>query len=142
MSGPNIFLTIHWVGVAFVSLWFLGSSMKEGMWNNAITCFNAFVAGMVALPLGMGISNLASGMIKPDPGDVFIPLGIFMVAEWASYIVCYLVLTTFTDYLSQVRVTFHPVVNSIGSFIFICGTSFVLCVFASFGMVAVHFGGK
>lgn len=140
MSGPAIFLTIHWVGVGFIFLWFLGSSMKEGMWNNALTCFNAFVAGMVALPLGGVILRLALSAYTPDPSDPYTPLGMIIVGEWLSYIVCYLGLTTLTDYLSNVRVAFHPIVNGIGSFIFICGTTFVLFVFACMGMVAVGIG--
>lgn len=142
MSGPSIFLTIHWVGVGFIFLWFLGSSMKEGMWNNAITCFNAFVAAMIALPLGGALMGLALSMFKPDPTDPYTPLGILIVAEWLSYIVGFLVLTTFTEYLSKVRVAFHPVVNGIGSFILICGTTLVLFVFACMGMAAVQAGAR
>lgn len=141
MSGPSIFQTIHWVGVGFIFLWFLGSSMKEGLWNNAITCFNAFVSAMIALPLGWAMLKLGLSMFKPDASDPYTPLGILIGAEWLSYIVCYLVLTTCTDYLSQVRVTFHPIVNSIGSFLFICGTALVFVVFASYGMVAVKVAG-
>lgn len=145
MSGTSIFITIHWVGVGFIFLWFLGSSMKEGMWNNAITCFNALVAATLTLPLGIAVSALlvwVAGMagLKPEPGEPYLLIGITMAAMWLTYIVCFLALATLTDYLSQVRVTFHPVVNSVGSFVFICGTTFVLFLFANFGRLAVQAG--
>lgn len=142
MSGTTVFTTIQWVGVGFIFLWFLGSSMKEGLWNNGITCFNAFIAGTLAIPLGMLAAKLLGWVVetagfKPEPGEPWLGVGIFMVAMWVSYIACFLGMTSATDYLSQVRVAFHPVINSIGSFIFICGITSVLFVFSSFGFLVV-----
>lgn len=142
MSGTTVFTTIQWVGIGFIFLWFLGSSMKEGLWNNAITCFNAFVAGTVGLVLGLAIAKLLAWVVgmagfKPEPGNPWLGVGMFMVAMWLAYIGCYLVLSTLTDHFSQVRVTFHPVINGIGSFVFICGTTSVLFVYSSFGFLVV-----
>jgi len=131
MNVTTVLTIIHWIGVGFIFLWFLGSCMKDGMWNNGVRCFNAFVAAMVSFPLTIALGfligliiGLASG--PPDPANIYLPLAMGMAASWIAFLVCFAIVQAITDRLSQLKVAFHPVANGIGSFIFICGITFVL----------------
>ncbi len=130
MDAPAVLQIIHWVGVGFIFLWFLGSCMKDGMWNNSIRCLNAFLAAMVGFILALGIGfviGLATG--PPDPSDVYMRSAIGIGGAWVAFIIALAILQACTDRLSQVKVPFHPIANSIGSFIFICGITLAVCSF-------------
>lgn len=130
VSAANVLHIIFWVGIAFVFLWFLGSCVRDGMWNNAIRCFNAYVALLMSFPVAMLIGFLC-GLIMgaasgaPNEGDAYTLAAIGIGSAWVAFLICLAILQTLTDKLSQVKVAFHPVVNMIGSFIFVCGITFV-----------------
>jgi hypothetical protein len=125
MNAPTVLTIIHWIGVGFIFLWFLGSCMRDGMWNNGLRCFNAFVAVMISFP----VATLVGIVIRMAAGaldDVYMVAAIAIGGAWIVFILCLAVMQTITDKLSQVKVPFHPIVNGIGSFILICGITFVL----------------
>lgn len=127
VNATTVLSVIHWVGVGFIFLWFLGSCMKDGLWDNALRCFNAYMALFLSLPLTVLAAGLigdaVNGSGAPDPHmDAAIAIG----ANWVGFLVCLLVLQTITERLSRVKLAFHPVVGSIGSFVFVCGITAVL----------------
>lgn len=121
VSAVTVLPIVHWVGVGFVFLWFLGSCMKDGLWNNGLRCLSACTASMLSFPIAVLVAGLAGGGASQAAADDFLPLAITLGANWISFLVCLGLVLTITDYLSQVKVAFHPVVNSVGSFVFICG---------------------
>jgi hypothetical protein len=130
VNAVTVISVIHWVGVGFVFLWFLGSCVRDGMWNNAIRCFNAFVAVLLSFPLAVLIgflAGLAMGAASgpADASAAYTVAAIAIGGAWVAFIVCLAILQTLTDKLSQVKVPFHPIVNTVGSVIFICGITFV-----------------
>ncbi|HEV3115974.1 MAG TPA: hypothetical protein VGY58_02900 [Gemmataceae bacterium] len=135
MNAVKVLSIIHWIGVVFIFLWFLGSCMKDGMWNNALRCFNAYVAAFGSILLGGLIFGIvmAAGVAPSGgtPEDMYITAGILFGSLWVGFLIGLAVLQTITDRLSSVKVAFHPVVNSIGSFIFVCGITFVLMCFCT-----------
>ena len=130
INAVTVLTIIHWVGVGFIFLWFLGSCMKDGMWNNALRCFNAFIAVLGSVLLGGGAFGIAmaSGLAPAGaaPEDMYLVAAVLIGCLWVSFLICLAVLQTITDHLSIVKLAFHPIVNGIGSFIFICGITFVL----------------
>jgi hypothetical protein len=130
VSAATVLPIIFWVGIAFIFFWFLGSCLSDGMWNNGIRCFNAFVALMLSFPLAVVIIALALMMVgtpsgPPDQGAAYTVAAIFIGGLWISFLICLAVMQTLTDKLSLVKVPFHPIANWIVSFIFVCGISFV-----------------
>ncbi len=132
MTAAKVIGIIHWVGVAFVFLWFLGGCMKDGLWNNAIRCMNAYIAAFGALLSGILLFELAvaAGVSPevPTAEDPYTMPGTLLGCFWICFIVFLALMQTITDRLSTVKVAFHPVTNSIGSFVFVCAiTSLFLC---------------
>jgi hypothetical protein len=131
VNAVRVISIIHWVGVGFVFLWFLGSCVRDGMWNNAIRCFNAFVAATISFPIAITIRAVLEMIVgikagSTDANDVYMQAAIAIGGGWVAFIICLAVLQTLTDKLSQVKVPFHPIVNTVGSVIFICGITFVM----------------
>lgn len=120
VSAATVLPIVHWVGIGFVFLWFLGSCMKDGMWDNGLRCLSALVASMLSFPIALLVAGMAGGEATPAPDD-YTPMFVTIGANWISFLVCLGLVLTITDKLSQVKVAFHPVVNSVGSFVFICG---------------------
>ncbi|HVA48741.1 MAG TPA: hypothetical protein VNH11_20415 [Pirellulales bacterium] len=131
LNATKVLGIIHWIGMAFVFLWFLGSCMKDGMWNNGLRCISAFVASMLSFPLAVLAAGLFGGSSGASAPDDYLPLAIAIGANWIAFVVCLGVILTLTDGLSQVKVAFHPIVNSVGSFIFICGIAAVFLFYAT-----------
>ncbi|HQU45441.1 MAG TPA: hypothetical protein PK867_21680 [Pirellulales bacterium] len=125
LNATKVLGIVHWIGVAFVFLWFLGSCMKDGLWNNGLRCISAFAASMLSFPLAVLAAGLAGGSAGSSAPDDYLPLAIAIGANWITFLVCVGVILTLTDRLSQVKVAFHPIVNNVGSFIFICGITAV-----------------
>lgn len=121
VNALTVLPIVHWIGIGFVFLWFLGSCMKDGLWNNCLRCMSALVASMLSFPIALLAAGLAGGEAGPAAADDFTPMFIALGANWISFLVCLGLILTITDKLSQVKVAFHPVVNSVGSFVFICG---------------------
>ncbi|MGH7134735.1 MAG: hypothetical protein ACREHD_03285 [Pirellulales bacterium] len=141
INATSVLTIIHWVGIGFIFLWFLGSCMKDGMWNNGLRCLNAYVAASCSVLITVVgfIAVIASGAapMGPAPEDGYIRFAIFMSCWWVSFLVCLGILQTLTDKLSAVKLAFHPIVNGIGSFIFVCGITLVFLVYCTpiFGLV-------
>jgi hypothetical protein len=135
MNATSVLSIIHWVGVGFIFLWFLGSCMKDGMWTNGLRCMNAYIASLLGFLLAMVAFGIvvAAGAAPTGgtPEDIYMMFGIFIGCLWVAFLVCLVVMQTITDRLSNVKVAFHPVVNGIGSFIFICGITFVLMCYST-----------
>lgn len=131
LSATTVLPIIHWIGVGFIFLWFLGSCMKDGMWNNGLRCFNAAVAAIAGLPVAILAAGLIGGAMggSSDPSDQYLSLATIIGANWIAFLVWAAILQTLTDRLSQVKVAFHPIVNSIGSFIFVCGITLILFIY-------------
>ena len=130
VNAVNVLHIIYWVGIGFVFLWFLGSCIRDGMWNNAIRCFNAYVALLLSFPISLAIAAVGAMIAgtssgPPDPSAAYTVAAIGIGSSWIGFLICLAILQTLTDKQSQVKVPFHPVVNMIGSFIFVCGITFV-----------------
>lgn len=127
VSAVEVLNIIFWVGIGFIFLWFLGSCVRDGMWNNAIRCFNAYVAVLLSFPLGVALGailGLIMGATSGSP-DAYSIAAISIGGAWVSFLICLAILQALTDKLSQVKVPFHPIANTIGSFVFICAISLV-----------------
>lgn len=135
MNATSVLTVIHWVGIGFVFLWFLGSCMKDGMWNNGLRCLNAYMAILGSVFLGGGTFGIlmAAGAAPSggSPEDAYLIMGLLIGCLWIGFLVSLAILQTITDRLSGVKVAFHPIVNGIGSFIFICGITFVFMCYCS-----------
>ncbi|HEV3339670.1 MAG TPA: hypothetical protein VG125_04920 [Pirellulales bacterium] len=118
MGGAQILLTIHVIGSFFIWLWFMGSCVKEGMWNNAITLLDAVMALFITIPLWVAGSLLAASMIQPGPNDLYLMFAVVMGMGWAFYLISFVIIHAITDRLSQTKVTFHPLADKIGSVLF------------------------
>ena len=130
VNAVNVLTIIYWVGIGFIFLWFLGSCLRDGMWNNALRCFNAYVALLLSFPVALLIGflcGLVMGATSGAPGadDAYTVAAISIGSSWVAFLVCLAILQMLTDKQSQMKVAFHPVVNMIGSFIFICGITVV-----------------
>lgn len=118
MSTAKILITIHHVGGVFVWLWFIGSCTKEGMWNNAVTLIDAWMAAFLTFPLWLAGTYLAVDMLKPGPDDFYLVFAIVMGLGWILYLICFVIIHAITDRLSRTKVSFHPIVDKIGSIFF------------------------
>ena len=118
MSGPQVLLTIHAVGLAFVWLWFVGSCSKEGMWNNAITFLDSVIASFITIPLWLAGSLIAANNIQPGPDALYLLLAIVMGLGWILYFISFAIIHAITDSVSKTKVSFHPLADKIGSVLF------------------------
>ncbi|HVX11191.1 MAG TPA: hypothetical protein VHC22_08430 [Pirellulales bacterium] len=134
MNATNVIGIIHWVGVAFVFLWFLGGCMKDGLWNNAIRCMNAYIAAFGTLLTGLLLFSIAvaAGVSPeaPSPEDPYTMPAVLLGSFWLCFLISLAIIQTITDRLSTVKVAFHPVMNMIGSFFCVCGIAFLLMCFS------------
>lgn len=126
MSGPEILSIIHYVGWGFIFLWIMATGFKLGMWNNALLYMNWVLAFSVGLAIGLPVGDLIVSAVKPDQGDYYTPFAIAAGIFWLVSLIAYTGLQAFTDSLSKVKVTFHPVVETLGSLFFSLNTFFVI----------------
>jgi hypothetical protein len=109
--------------------------MKDGLWNNAIRCMNAYIAAFGAVLLGGLLFAIAliSGVSPSAPSaeDPYTMPSAIVGCLWIGFLVSLAVMQTITDRLSTVKVAFHPVTNAIGSFVFVCGITFLLMCFST-----------
>lgn len=126
MSGPQILTIIHFVGWGFIFLWIMATGFKLGMWNNALLFFNWSLAELIAVPISFPASRLILGAVGPDPGDLYTPFAVWAGMFWLTIFIAFLGMQTFTESFSKVKVTFHPVVETLGSLVFSFGTFLVL----------------
>lgn len=118
MSGPEILRIIHFVGWGFIFLWIMATGFKLGMWNNALMFMNWVAAFFFGLAIGLPVGNLILAAVKPDNGDFYTPFAIAAGVFWLVSLIAYTGMQTLTDKLSSVKVTFHPVVETLGSLTF------------------------
>jgi hypothetical protein len=120
MSAPKVLMTIHYIGGVFVWLWFIGSCTKEGMWNNAVTLIDAWMAVFVTFPLWLAGSVLAIDMLNLKPGadDFHLIFAIVIGLGWIFYLISFLIIHAISDRLSRTKVGFHPIADKIGAVLF------------------------
>lgn len=126
MSGPQILTIIHFIGWGFIFLWIMATGFKQGMWNNALMFINWVLASFIALPIALPIGGAIVAAVGPSPDDPYTPFAISYGLYWLVFLVAYLVLQTITESLSRVKVTFHPVVETLGSLLFSFGVFLVI----------------
>ncbi len=126
MSGPQILTIIHLVGWGFIFLWIMATGFNQGMWNNALMFINWMLASFVAITVSLPVSFLIISSVKPSPGDTFTGFAIWAGLFWLVFLVTYLLVQMSTESLSKVKVTFHPVAETLGSLTFSLGVFLVL----------------
>ncbi len=140
MSGPQILSIVHYVGWGFIFLWIMATGARQGMWNNALMFINWVLALFLALPISLPVSGLIMVAVKPDANDVFTPFAVWAGIFWLFYLVAFLVMQMITDSLSKVKVTFHPVVETLGSLVFSFGVFLIIAgaTLPMLGLVRAH----
>ena len=136
MSGPQILTIIHFVGWGFIFLWIMATGFKLGMWNNALLFMNWVLAFFVGVAIGVPTSGMILGAVKPDASDLYTPFAIVAGLFWLVSLVAFAVMQMLTESLSKVKVTFHPVVETLGSLAFSFSTFLVLAA-ATLPMLAL-----
>lgn len=126
MSGPQILSIIHYVGWGFIFLWIMATGARQGMWNNALMFINWLLASFLALPISLPACGLIVAAVQPSPGDVYTPFAIWAGVFWLLFLVTFLIMQMITESLSKVKVTFHPVAETIGSLAFSFGVFLIL----------------
>lgn len=118
MDGWKTMLAIHNLGLVFIGLWILGSVRKEGLWSNILLFFNWCVAFYATWCFWQPALKGVLSLVKPDPGSELLILALGMTVIWVIFLAFLAGLRAATDSLSKVKVAFHPLVDKIGTFIF------------------------
>ena len=121
MSGPQILSIIHYIGWGFIFLWIMATGFNQGMWNNALLFCNWVMAGFLAVPVSLVTIGLIVSSMDVGPDDVYLVVSIAAGIYWLLYLIAFFIMQTITESLSQVKVTFHPVVETLGSLFFSFG---------------------
>ncbi|HJT31700.1 MAG TPA: hypothetical protein VJ783_06570 [Pirellulales bacterium] len=140
MSGPEILSIIHLVGWGFIFLWIMATGFKLGMWNNALIFMNWVLAFFFGMIIGLPVGGMIIGAVKPDMGDPYTPFAIAAGAFWLVSLMAFAGLQVLTDSLSKVKVTFHPVVETLGSLAFSFSTFLAIATatLPMLGLVRLH----
>lgn len=140
MSGPEILRLIHFIGWGFIFLWIMATGFKLGMWNNALMFMNWVLAFFFGIIIGLPAGGMIMAAVKPDPGDLYMPFAIVMGVIWLVSLMAFAGLQTLTDTFSKVKVTFHPVVETLGSLAFSFATFLTIAAatLPMLGLVGVY----
>jgi hypothetical protein len=97
----------------------------EGMWGNALTLINMFLAVIISINAFEPAANQLEGLLGgPDYMDV--------LALWLVYIVAFLVLRLSTDAISRMKLRFSKNVEQVGTFVFAGLVGCLMYAFVSF----------
>ena len=131
MSGFEILTYIEYIGLVFIFLWIIATNSKEGLWDSALTFFGWVTAATLTWPLVPLISGAVYAAIaEPGKIDFYRLFAIVFAVLWLLLIISFVLVRLATDWLSTVKVSFHPVVDKIG------GVFFALCTFGFIGFIA------
>jgi hypothetical protein len=131
MAGFDVLTYGAYAGLVFIFLWITATCSKEGLWENAVTFFCWVAGAALVSPFVPLLSGAIYGSIaEAGKVDFYLLFAISFAITWLLLIIGFVLVRMATDYLSPVKVSFHPVVDKIG------GYFFALCIYGFIGTVA------
>ncbi|MDO4573884.1 MAG: CvpA family protein [Planctomycetia bacterium] len=118
----NVILLLVFLGV-------LGSTMRDGLWNNTIRILNFVFAATLATSLGEPVAKLLCSLF----GAAYFYYN--YLALWLVFALAYMLLHELTRRLSQVEVKFHSQANLYGGY---AASALLSFLFLSFALFAMH----
>ncbi len=134
----TVLVYAHLAFAAFIFIWMLASSFREGLWGNALVFFNWCLAATFAWKLWFPLLALIQSFAQTRSSTLAGFMALFSL--FIPFLAAYAGLRYCTDKLSRVRVAFHPVVDRVGGMAFGLLTAFGLTFAFLYAVPLLDFG--